>query len=84
MSQITGLLESSHVDLRIAAGDAIALIYELMREHDEVRKISQMFLIHTSQYYNLPVANYITAVIGINSLVGATPTSLNPSDSYNF
>ena len=31
---LEGILESSHVDLRIAAGESIALLYELAREKD--------------------------------------------------
>jgi len=35
LPKLPGLLESSHVDLRIAAGESIALLYELAREKDE-------------------------------------------------
>jgi len=33
--KLPGILESSHVDLRIAAGESIALLYELARDSDE-------------------------------------------------
>jgi len=35
LPKLPGILESSHVDLRIAAGESIALLYELAREEDE-------------------------------------------------
>ena len=36
LNKLPELLESSDVEMRIAAGDTIALLYELMRQHDEV------------------------------------------------
>lgn len=36
MHKLPQLLESNDVDLRIAAGEAIALLYELAREENEV------------------------------------------------
>lgn len=37
LSKIIGLLESPDVELRIVAGETIALMYELQRGIDEVR-----------------------------------------------
>jgi len=34
LPKLPGILESSHVDLRIAAGESVALLYELAREKD--------------------------------------------------
>ena len=43
VEKLSGLLQSSDVDLRIVAGEAIALVLEFAYDHDEVTASSFSF-----------------------------------------
>ena len=48
----SGVLESSHMSLRIAGGEAIAVLYELAREQDENFEGEDLLLLTTTLRVN--------------------------------
>jgi len=50
LNKLTDLLRNSDVDVRISAGEAIALLYELARADDEVNTAVTFLLLCTIAY----------------------------------